>query len=683
MRAVSWWIVWDDLKWPDDDVYDKIKRRADLMKASNTDTAVIFGAHFRWDFMPIWDCLHDLMATIADELHQRDLKLIDHHSSVLVHRYSNRKEMRNVKMHSGPHLPFSPSYQAAASWEFNGHKLDDWRMIDVTTGKPVYLPAYTAEEFCFNNPDFTRSYLEYVKLLLKETKIDGLMCDDAIFFSGYSSCGCKHCKDKFQKLYGHELPEAAESSFWGNWKNPAWKNWLQMRYQSNGDFLSLVKSVLPEDFPLMSCCSGSSNAGYNCTGQDVRQFNRSCNMVHLEMCGNTPPFNDPGTSNPPVSHRLVSASHHLAAAMQKNLPCVGQGYGFTEAGANIIWAANKMLGANCWFSTLKARLGLPVSKISHLPDDAEAAAKAFTFEKEHPELFRSSINSGLGVYFSYNTRNNSFFGSTEHGYAHDYFDTLEHFFSSGLTPRTILEIPTDINSCRAIILPSALCLSDIERENIGKYIANGGTIFATGPFGLYDGNGDASPSPLLSEYGINIDFTEPQKPTDFWGKKWLFEESASCKNQKQWYELTSNFFWHPARIQEKNNTLTLSEKVRPFLGNPPLEIVNAEGWLSLLHSSSDASRTCIMHMLSAEYEVEADQKLEAQRKHRSRVNLITGVKPLNASRKVDFSLNAKFKEIKVFMPFENSEARVLEEKDTVTIYLPENCSYFIVTAKDK
>ena len=41
----------------------------------------------------------------------------------------------------------------AATWTFEGQPINDWRMTDVETGEPSYLPFYVAEEFCINNPD--------------------------------------------------------------------------------------------------------------------------------------------------------------------------------------------------------------------------------------------------------------------------------------------------------------------------------------------------------------------------------------------------------------------------------------------------------------------------------------------------------------------------------------------------
>ncbi|MBQ2757881.1 MAG: hypothetical protein IJF31_05280 [Clostridia bacterium] len=114
-RIATWWMRWEDLHWPNADNHDKIKRRAEAMAKANVTTAMLFGAHFRWDYLPYFTILHDYLATVAEELRACGVELWDHHSVNLIHRYSTPEEMRHVMLHSGPHLPFSPSYEAAAS----------------------------------------------------------------------------------------------------------------------------------------------------------------------------------------------------------------------------------------------------------------------------------------------------------------------------------------------------------------------------------------------------------------------------------------------------------------------------------------------------------------------------------------------------------------------------------------
>ena len=114
-RIASWWVRWEDLNWPSPDNLEKIKYRAQAMAEANVTTAMIFGTHFRWDFLPYFTLLHDYFQTVSQELGKYGVELWDHHSVNLIHRYSTKEQMRHVMLHSGPHLPFSPSSEAAAT----------------------------------------------------------------------------------------------------------------------------------------------------------------------------------------------------------------------------------------------------------------------------------------------------------------------------------------------------------------------------------------------------------------------------------------------------------------------------------------------------------------------------------------------------------------------------------------
>ena len=204
LRAVSWWLTYDDFRWPDPDIADKIRWKADNMAENGVNLAIIFGAHWRWDWMPVWTMLHDLIATIADELHQRGIKLFDHHSAVLAQRYDTIEDLRRLRMRHPHHISPAPTFAAGTGWEYRGQKLDDWVMRSTRDGKVTYLPAYQTVEFCVNHPGFVAAYLDYVKKLFAETKIDGFNCDDGLFYAGYESCGCEHCRRRFREVYVRE-----------------------------------------------------------------------------------------------------------------------------------------------------------------------------------------------------------------------------------------------------------------------------------------------------------------------------------------------------------------------------------------------------------------------------------------------------------------------------------------------
>ena len=375
--------------------------KAEKFAESNITTAMIYGCHFRWDYLPYFTILHDYLATVSEELSKYGIEFMDHHSVSLAHRYDTVEEMRHVMVHSNVHVPFSPSREMAATWEYKGKRLNDWRMIDVRDGKPLHLPQYAAEGFCHRNPEFKEAYQDYAVRLIRDTGIKGLMADDTTFFTGYSACGCKYCRQALKDKTGIDLPPIEDKSFWGNWDNPAWKAWIDLRFDAGASFHKELREKLPKDFLLMSCCSESDNVHALEGGSDARKYLEGTNYVNLEMVGNVPPYkNDTYTVNEPISKKLISASHHQAVAKEKNVRCYGLGFGFSEPTSNVIWAINKVLDSDCHFSTLKPRLGLPESVLEALPEAEDVVGRAYTFEAEHPDLFDAEHFAEVGVYFS-------------------------------------------------------------------------------------------------------------------------------------------------------------------------------------------------------------------------------------------------------------------------------------------
>lgn len=661
IRMVSWWITWKDLDWPSLDNLDSIKTRADAMAAANANTAGVFGAHFRWDFLPIFPVLHDYLATVREELNNRGIKLIDHHSAVLIHRYETREEMRNVKLHSGPHLPFSPTWSAAASWEYKGQKLNSWREIDVRDGSVLYNSHYTAEMFCYNNDDFIDAYLEYVKELRRETGIDGLMSDDISQYMRWPGCGCHACREKFRRRTGMTLPPASDRSFWANWDNPAWLEWIDMRFDAASHYFTRLRASLPSDYPLMSCCSSSSTAWGPQSAHDIRDMNTGCNLVHLELCGNVPPYKpDKKTRSASIPSRIISSLHHLGAADVIGAECVGQGYGFTEVTAGIIWAVNKMVGAACWFSTLKARLGLADSILATLPNDAEPATLAYTFEKQHLELFNGKVIPQVSVLFPYETRNHTIYGSLVKGPAHDFTETVALLFSHGITPVIEMEIPATTSKCRLLILPSALRLTVKELEALQSFIQDGGVVIATGPFAL----------------GEKWSGEKITAPDDFFtSDAWMNTPFPAFPGKPGWRTLRSGVIWNPARIQDSEKFAEeLLAEVRRHALQLPVTINSAKGFLTLVHQMPDQSLT--VHCLAADFDTDIDHHLDSIRFHRSRVNLIIKAEPIGTD---DLIVLTGQGQVQAFSPLTPEQApTVTQDGDLITVKLPPKCAYAII-----
>lgn len=673
-RLVNWWMRWEDLNWPSVDGLDRIKRKAEKLAAANVTTAVLFGCHFRWDYLPYFALLHDHIAAIAEELHKVGVELYDRHSVNLVHRYDTREEMRHVMLHSGPHLPFSPSREAAAFWEYKGKRLNDWRMIDVRSRTPLYYPQYAAEGFCYRNPDFLEAYCDYAKKLVADTGIDGLAAEDPVHYMHYISCACPHCRAELKRRTGRDLPPADDRDFWGNWENPAWQAWIDLRFDAGKAFFEKLQGYLPKDFPVTTC--GVNSAAPNANGQasDARGFLCGSNYVHNEMSGNTPPYKqDPVTVNVPIAERFVAASHHSAAAAEKDMRCFTTGYGFTAPSANIIWAVNKAQDQDCCFSTLKARLGLPEHILSTLPEAEDVIGTAFGFEKGHPALFAGKQIGQLGVYFSYETRKHTMFGNLQKGYYRDYAATLRLLLHQGIGAHTVFDFPQNVNEYPLILMPSVAAMTQKERQALDRYLASGGRVVVTGPTPL-EGCRNTWKLPTRPELETPAAFFSTIA-NGVWHRaaEWITKtEVPASGDPDAWQQPREGLYYHPHRMGDGAISHTVMGLCRKFMRKMPIQLLENEGYLA---TAFEDEQGITVHLLAEEYDTDIDHHLDEIRFHRSRVNYVNRAEPIGITDTVRVQADVA---PTVYTPFHKEHAEVTGESGIWAVRLPPKTAYAIL-----
>ena len=646
---------------------DKVKRRAEAFSKADVSAAVIFGAHFRWDFLPMFPLLHDYIATVAEELHKYGIKLFDHHSVNLVHRYRTREEMRHVMRDSGPHLPWCPTWDAAANWEYQGHRLNDWRMLDVKNGQPLYLPQYTGEGFCHRNPDFIEGYRAYVRQLIADTNIDGLSADDPMYYAGLNACGCAHCRAELKRRSGIDLPPVTDQSFWGNWDNPAWHHWIDLRQDATGEFYEQLMQDLPDGFMLTGCGSNSATGTAVRNGTDARQFLRGCNYVNLEMNGNTPPYKqDPVTVNKDVPFRLTTASHHQAAGRERGARAFNTGFAHVPETANICWAVSKVLGADAWIMALKPRLGLPQHILDTLPDEEDIVGQAFGFEKNHKALFRGDFVGQLGVYFSEETRDHTLYGFLNSGYSRDFQNALIDLFRNGLCPHTVFAFPETPERYPVILIPGAARMTGEEQTAMERYLAAGGKVIVTGPTPIAGCSHSWKLPNRYEEDPMALFPTCPNgiKPV---APAWYSAPLPDSGDPEGWQTPREGLYYNPARCPA-DLSLLCSRFAKPL----PVKVLQYKGYLCTVFEREDAF---VLHLLAEDYDTDIDHKLDEMRFHRSRVNFINKVTPVGIERTLKLQTD---KTPVVYTPFHREQATVERQGEAFTVTLPENCAYAIV-----
>ena len=299
-RAACWWTTIDDLLWPQKSVKDKIKKRAEAFAEARIDMAINFGFHCRFDFSNYFGPLHAYYTNVCEELHQYGIKFMDHYSCNTVSRPRSEKDLTEIGLKSMRHavLLFHDPI-AAVHAQYEGHFFQDLCEIEIRDGSRGYATMYGLECFCHNNPGFLDMNTKYLKRLLKEVPLDAIEVDDMCDYALLATCGCQFCRERFRRDYGREIPPFEDKSFWGdttkniyqwgNYDNPAFRDFIQMKTDGIVDHVKLMKNVIG-NLPLQTCCASTGPIRLNAVSLDLEKMSPYLDFFHVGNCGFQHPF---------------------------------------------------------------------------------------------------------------------------------------------------------------------------------------------------------------------------------------------------------------------------------------------------------------------------------------------------------------------------------------------------------
>ena len=578
LRTISHWFTWEDMDFPNPAVEERISKKVAAAAAAKVELAVVFGYHFRWDYVFNFDLIHKLIAFTVAEYHKYGIKVIDHHSAVLTYRprnWEDRVENFNRNHH---HVPMTPDPVFIDCLSYAGKKLNSMRQLRVDDNSPLFLPNYHAECFCVNNPDFRFAYQSYVQRLFAETNIDGLMCDDVCHYGHWASCGCEHCRRKFRLATGKTLPPTSDFSFWGNYENPDFRVWIKQHATDGRDFLAMVRDAIPAGKLLTSCCSSSTGKSNDSTGLDLSVWSSSLNTVMLEMGGNIS-----GGKNS-IEVRIPDMLLNGGIAERGNMPCLGLGYAFFPEEGFRTWSLNKFFNSDSWISTHKTRCGLTFEEQCQLPDEPEIVHEAYNFDARYPELSELTDTAEVAVFFSSNSR--SFNGSFSEDYVDGFKNIIRALYRRNVAVNVTHLMPENADKIKYLILSNCDCLSDKELEAIKNYQQSGGVVIAIGLLGGRDETGKAREAgSLLKNYGINPEIPKVDRTLspevrqeyiqhNFWeipgsipaATEFSGKENLPAADKYGFYKLSADLLWSPVLGHAEGQDENIAEMLKEMIG---------------------------------------------------------------------------------------------------------------------
>jgi hypothetical protein len=503
-KMASWVTELEDILWPANNIVEKIKKRAKSFADAGIDTAINFGFHLRFDFSDYFEMLHGYFKNVCDELHKYGIKFMDHYSCNLVERPRTKEDLYFLHNAHKHHVLLHKDSKAAEFARYEGYRFQDLCEKRVDDGTRGYSWNYQAEMFCHNNPDFLDMHKKYLQRLLEEVPIDGLEIDDMCDYGSFSTCACEYCKERFRKEFGRELPPFEDKDFWGNtdghpttwgnYDNPAFRDWVMLKANSARDHIKMVKSIIG-DRPLMTCCSATGPMVLNGLGLNLERFMDNLDLLMLENCGMG--------VNTVIWDRIEAE-----ALMQKNIalnmgnaPALALSYSVYDTGAYMGWAFARFWGVSNWASTLEGRL-------SHDPGDFkeihELIGPCNNWEDRYSPLDPCEGEDVYEVRLVNSLLNRENGHRDEQGY--------DHWTKSSSWSKALLRCNVGYRFVRftelsdkdrllsedtPLIIDNCGVVSDEQFEAIKAYLEKGGKAVIVPPFGTKDAKGFRREKPLF------------------------------------------------------------------------------------------------------------------------------------------------------------------------------------------
>lgn len=580
-RAASWWSTIEDLQWPQKMLVDKIKRRADGFAKAQIDTAINFGFHNRFDFSNYFSQVHGYYANVCEELHQRNIRFMDHYSCNHVCRPRNEADFRYINKYERHAVLLFPDTIAAKHAQYEGHLFQDLCEVDLRDGSRGYAKQYQFEAFCHNNPGLHDMHQKYLVRLMKDVPFDGIEVDDMCSYPANTTCGCTYCRERFKKDYGHAIPDFSDTSFfgdtskesileWGNYDNPVYRDWLRMKSDSVRDHIKMIKGIVG-DKPLMTCCSRTGPIVLNAVALDLEKMAPYLDLFMLENVGTNV------RNTEWVEMDAEALLQKDIAQKRGNAAAIALSYALSEKGAYLGWGLGRFWGVANWSSTLHGRLE---EDPPHAMETEDVISQPNNWEKKYSDL---NYREGTDL-VEIRVVNNSY--CRENGWrdaaGYEHWDRSKAW-SIQLVKKNVgyrfvqsqelADVDSLLKENTPLVLDGLGCISDKQFAAVKMYLSKGGIAWMAEPFGTHDEKGFKR-SVALSDVLIKNRY-----------KNLSVIDSAVSSKPLEKMILVGSF--KPVLIQLKGDT-RWAARIRMYNGKPAIHFMNG-GMLAVPDEIKDIS----------------------------------------------------------------------------------------------
>ena len=201
---------------------NRMRRLIEESKKNGVNVFMISGMHGRHGFPGRLQQNAEDLKVFADAAHEAGIKVIDHHDSTYM---ENMEQALRVMVERVGEMA-----------------------VCIYDGAPT-------PHFCLSNESFTRTYRNYLKNILKVSKIDGFQIDELGYYR--HGCLCFSCREAFERDTNWQLPMNELDPRLHNYKCDLWKMWFAWRKSKMANWwIGLrhdVMDVAPDMFLSIYC----------------------------------------------------------------------------------------------------------------------------------------------------------------------------------------------------------------------------------------------------------------------------------------------------------------------------------------------------------------------------------------------------------------------------------------------
>ncbi len=422
-------------------------------------TGVLYnGRHFRLSYPEEYDLIEKYGRSVVDACHRHGIKVVEHHEFTVFSYASYPQMLARL----------------------------DWLQTDVRTGEPWRWA-------CIHNPDFLRTYGDYLASFAARTDADGYMLDEVGFVSPHT-CGCAYCRASYTAALGRPFPvwPLGQSSFDdADFRNVVrWRSKLTPRAQQV--VMDRIRQVRP-DAMNMKYCSDYADPGTAARAWDLTVHAARYSpfigweLMVAEALNGWRPFLRG------LKLRSSYGNYYHIPVWSLNREMTSQeavyfGWAVCQAGKHSIWYGARALATdedlarfaryNAWPHVM------PHRHARCLTDTGVLLSNQTRFASPDHRLFWNEFRGWTDMLIMGNRQ----------------FDTLLD---------GDLELPERLGKYTVLVLVSQAALTDRQVEHLTAWVRKGGTAIVTGVTATRDGFGNVRERGALAE-AMGIAPVKPQ-----------------------------------------------------------------------------------------------------------------------------------------------------------------------------